>query len=147
MTADLKNDSPPDLSDEAGTVDSSSQINEKALLRKLDLKLLPAVGILYLLSFLDRSNAGNEYLTGLTLYFIGYVLFELQIPCNIILKRTTPRLWLPTLTVAWGIVATLLGIVQNKTGFFIARFFLGVTESGLFPGGFTREGCSSEWPC
>ncbi|KAI1036099.1 hypothetical protein LB504_011528 [Fusarium proliferatum] len=132
MTADLKNDSPPDLSDEAGTIDSSSQINEKALLRKLDLKLLPAVGILYLLSFLDRSNAGNEYLTGLTLYFIGYVLFE--IPCNIILKRTTPRLWLPTLTVAWGIVATLLGIVQNKTGFFIARFFLGVTESGLFPG-------------
>ncbi|RKK93620.1 hypothetical protein BFJ68_g15477 [Fusarium oxysporum] len=139
MAADLKNDSPPDLSDEAGTVDSSSPINEKALLRRLDLKLLPAVGILYLLSFLDRSNvgnariegmiddlhmSGNEYLTGLTLYFIGYVLFE----------RTTPRLWLPTLTVAWGIVATLLGIVQNKTGFFIARFFLGVTESGLFPG-------------
>jgi hypothetical protein len=57
-----------------------------------------------------------------------------QIPCNIILKRTTPRLWLPTLTIAWGIVATLLGIVQNKAGFFVARFFLGVTESGLFPG-------------
>ncbi|KAG5816270.1 hypothetical protein H9Q74_011220 [Fusarium xylarioides] len=157
MPADLKNDSPPDLSDEAGTIDSGSQINEKALLRKLDLKLLPAVGILYLLSFLDRSNvgnariegmiddlhmSGNEYLTGLTLYFIGYVLFE--IPCNIILKRTTPRLWLPTLTVAWGIVATLLSIVQNKTGFFIARFFLGVTESGLFPGGFTRKGCYLE---
>ena len=31
-------------------------INEKALLRKLDLKLLPAVTLLYLLSFLDRSN-------------------------------------------------------------------------------------------
>lgn len=31
-------------------------INEKALLRKLDYHLLPAVGILYLLSFLDRSN-------------------------------------------------------------------------------------------
>lgn len=31
-------------------------VNEKALLRKLDAKLLPAVGILYLLSFLDRSN-------------------------------------------------------------------------------------------
>ena len=27
---------------------------------------------------------GNQYLTGLTLYFVGYVLFEL--PCNIILK-------------------------------------------------------------
>jgi hypothetical protein len=31
-------------------------INERALLRKIDAKLLPAVGILYLLSFLDRSN-------------------------------------------------------------------------------------------
>ena len=27
-----------------------------------------------------------------------------------------------------------MGIVQNLTGFFIARFFLGVAESGLFPG-------------
>lgn len=34
----------------------SQAINEKALLRKLDVKLLPAVAILYLLSFLDRSN-------------------------------------------------------------------------------------------
>ena len=41
---------------------------------------------------------------------------------------------MPTLTVLWGVVATLMGIVQNLTGFFIARFFLGVTESGLFPG-------------
>ena len=31
-------------------------INERALLRKLDFKLLPALTLLYLLSFLDRSN-------------------------------------------------------------------------------------------
>lgn len=31
-------------------------VNETALLRKLDLRLLPAVSLLYLLSFLDRSN-------------------------------------------------------------------------------------------
>ena len=30
--------------------------NERSLLRKLDRRLLPAVGVLYLLSFLDRSN-------------------------------------------------------------------------------------------
>ncbi|KAF1941294.1 MFS transporter [Clathrospora elynae] len=122
-------------------------INEKKLLRMLDLRLLPAVSILYLLSFLDRSNVanarieglttdlkmtGNQYLTGLTLYFIGYVLFE--IPCNIILKRTTPKFWLPTLTLVWGVVATLMGVTQNLTGFFVVRFFLGVAESGLFPG-------------
>ncbi|KAH8174892.1 major facilitator superfamily protein [Sarocladium implicatum] len=125
----------------------SAEVNEKSLLRKIDRHLLPGVGILYLLSFLDRSNVGNariegltddlnmtgnEYLTGLTLYFLGYVLFE--IPCNIILKRTTPRFWLPTLTIAWGVVATLMGVCHNMAGFFVARFFLGVTESGLFPG-------------
>ncbi|KAH6661021.1 major facilitator superfamily domain-containing protein [Truncatella angustata] len=122
-------------------------IDEKSLLRKLDARLLPAVGILYLLSFLDRSNVGNariegmltdlhmtpdQYLNGLTLYFVGYVIFE--IPCNVVLKKTSPRIWLPTLTIAWGVVATLLGIVQSYPGFLVARFFLGVTESGLFPG-------------
>lgn len=68
----------------------------------------------------------------LTIYFIGYVLFE--IPCNIILKRTTPKFWLPTLMLLWGIVATLMGIATTYPGFLVARFFLGVTESGLFPG-------------
>jgi MFS family permease len=125
----------------------SANINEAALVRKLDLRLLPSVTVLYLLSFLDRSNVGNarlegltkdlhmtgnQYLTGLTLFFIGYVLFE--IPANIVLKRTSPRLWLPTLTLFWGIVATLMGVTQNMAGFFVVRFFLGVTEAGLFPG-------------
>jgi MFS family permease len=50
------------------------------------------------------------------------------------LKKTTPRIWLPTLTLVWGVVATLLGIVQNYSGFLSSRFFLGVAESGLFPG-------------
>lgn len=31
-------------------------VNEKKLLAKLDLRLLPGVAVLYLLSFLDRSN-------------------------------------------------------------------------------------------
>ena len=36
--------------------DAYSGIDQKALLRKLDWKLLPALTLLYLLSFLDRSN-------------------------------------------------------------------------------------------
>jgi hypothetical protein len=47
-------------------VESTTTVNEKSLLRKLDLKLLPAVSILYLLSFLDRSNVGNARVEGLT---------------------------------------------------------------------------------
>ncbi|CAI4220087.1 unnamed protein product [Parascedosporium putredinis] len=123
---------PGDISSDAGEI--AETVNEKALLRKIDGHLLPAVGLLYLCPSSTglMCAAGNEYLTGLTLYFVGYVIFE--IPCNIILKKTTPRVWLPTLTIAWGIVATLMGIVTNLPGFLIARFFLGVTESGLFPG-------------
>ena len=47
----------PTVSDEELEVDQEvSDVNEKALLRKLDLHLLPALTLLYLLSFLDRSN-------------------------------------------------------------------------------------------
>ena len=77
-------------------------------------------------------QAGNEYLTALTAYFVGHVLFD--IPCNIVLKLTTPRLWLPTLTLTWGIVCVLMGFTQSFAGFFTARFFLGVADSGLIPG-------------
>ena len=38
-----------------------SKTEEKALLRKLDLKLLPPLTLLYLLSFLDRSNSRSNH--------------------------------------------------------------------------------------
>lgn len=66
------------------------------------------------------------------MYFIGYVLLE--VPCNIVLKLTTPRFWLPTLTLTWGIVCTLMGITHNFSGFLAARFFLGIAECGFVPG-------------
>lgn len=43
-------------SPDAEGIETGSLINEKKLLRKLDLKLLPPLTLLYLLSFLDRSN-------------------------------------------------------------------------------------------
>ena len=47
----------PNTTSESTLGDAEHQaINEKALLRKLDLRLLPPLTILYLLSFLDRSN-------------------------------------------------------------------------------------------
>jgi MFS family permease len=166
------------------TEDGGGGIDEKKLLRKIDWHLVPGLAVLFLLSYLDRTNgspsfsfpslgflsspfsrkcshrgsrrrhthecvslrcpwsarlsppfkiqAGNQYLTTLTIYFIGYALFE--IPSNVVLKLTTPRLWLPTLTLAWGIVCTLMGLTQSFTGFLVARFFLGVAEAGLLPG-------------
>ena len=37
-------------------VEPVTDINEKALVRKIDSRLLPALTVLYLCSFLDRSN-------------------------------------------------------------------------------------------
>ena len=125
-------------------------IHTYATLPSRDTHLLPAVCILYLLSFLDRANVANarlegltkdlgitpnQYLTGLTLFFVGYILFEVL--WNVCLKRVGPKIWLPSTTLAFGIVATLPGVVQQKNGlagFFIVRFMLGVAEGALFPG-------------
>ncbi|THH16559.1 hypothetical protein EW146_g4101 [Bondarzewia mesenterica] len=64
--------------------------------RPFAIRLLPALTLLYLLSFLDRTNVGNAKLDGLTidlhisapayntslaLYFIAYVTFE--VPANV----------------------------------------------------------------
>lgn len=63
---------------------------------------------------------------------MGYVLWE--VPANIVLKKFNPKVWLPTLTLAWGIVSICQGFVKNQAGLFAVRFFLGTAEAGLFPG-------------
>lgn len=61
-TADATKEAGIDMKDESTYSPSSDSlaeavgINEKALLRKLDYKLLPPLTLLYLLSYLDRSN-------------------------------------------------------------------------------------------
>jgi hypothetical protein len=53
---DIKDKPTPDSS---SVSDTSFNVNEKALLRKLDMRLLPPLTLLYLLSFLDRSNGST----------------------------------------------------------------------------------------
>ncbi|PTD03776.1 putative transporter [Fusarium culmorum] len=126
---------------------------EKALLRKLDMWIVPPVMLLYLLSFLDRVNIGNARLYGMEedlglvgdqLYrestrnlsntgrFVTYIASEL--PSNLVIKKFTPSRWISFITVSWGIVATLTGIVQDFKGLIACRVILGALEGGLFPG-------------
>ncbi|KIJ64455.1 hypothetical protein HYDPIDRAFT_90046 [Hydnomerulius pinastri MD-312] len=145
-------------------VQNYDSAEDRALLRKVDLRLLPVLTLLYLLSFLDRSNIGNAkidgmltdlgvpapgYNTSLAIYFVGYILFE--IPANVPfwllsfsprgsylmelrLKHFNPQIWLPSLTLVWGIVSICQGLVTNQAGLFGIRFLLGAAEAGLFPG-------------
>ncbi|GFF54656.1 uncharacterized transporter C1002.16c [Aspergillus udagawae] len=120
---------------------------EKRVLRKMDLRLIPMLSVLYLLAFLDRGNIGNakieglvedlgltsqEYSWCLTVFFFTYCAFEM--PSNLLLKKLRPSRWLPFLMIAWGIVMTLMGVVHNYAGLLSARIFLGVAEAGLYPG-------------
>ncbi|KAK5998874.1 putative transporter [Cladobotryum mycophilum] len=126
---------------------SFRDIDEKKVLRKMDMRLIPMLALLYLLSFLDRGNIGNAKIEGLiedlhmtpnqynwclTVFFFTYAAFE--VPSNLLLKKLRPSRWLPLIMVCWGTVMTLMGIVKNYHGLLIARLFLGLTEAGLFPG-------------
>jgi MFS family permease len=120
---------------------------DKALVRKMDLWLIPWLSLLYLLSFLDRTNIGNarvanmekslhmhgtDYNVALTIFFISYAGFEPL--TNIAIKRWSPRVFFTGIILVWGIIMTLMGVVTNKAGLYACRFFLGIAEAGLFPG-------------
>ncbi|TFK43569.1 major facilitator superfamily domain-containing protein [Crucibulum laeve] len=140
----------PHIHHALGSVESGPTYDKErthTLLRKMDWNLVPFLALLYLLSFLDRSNIGNARLAGLekslgmkgldynvalAVFFPWYVAAE--IPSNIMMKRTSPSLWLCIIMIAWGICMTLMGTVTNFTGLLVVRMALGVAEGGLFPG-------------
>lgn len=120
---------------------------DRKLLWKLDLRLIPWLCLLYLISFLDRTNIGNARLDGLekslnitggqynaclSIFFVSYALFEPL--TNILLKRLRPSVFIPTIMVVWGMIMVTMGLCHNFQGMMAARFFLGVAEAGLFPG-------------
>ncbi|CAG8649738.1 14830_t:CDS:10 [Cetraspora pellucida] len=120
---------------------------EKRLVQKLDIRILPLLTLLYTLSFLDRVNignaklanlerdlnlTGNEYNWSLGIFFLGYVIFE--VPSNIILIKTKPSIWISTLMVMWGAIMIGMAFVKNFSQLMATRFLLGAFESGLFPG-------------
>lgn len=120
----------------------------KRLIRKIDITLIPFLALLYLLSFLDRTNIGNarldsleedlniegglQYNDALAIFFPFYVAAE--IPSNMAMKRWRPSIWIPSIMVAWAICTTLMGIVTNYAGLMACRSALGIAEGGLFPG-------------
>ncbi|KAH9901491.1 MFS general substrate transporter [Cubamyces lactineus] len=121
-------------------------IDEAKVIRKIDIRVVPVLCILYLLAFLDRVNisnaavfglkqdlnlGGNEFNTALVVFFVPYVLFE--IPSNALLKHFKPHVWLSLCMFLFGLITLLQGFTQNFSGLVATRFFLGVVESGVFP--------------
>ena len=120
---------------------------ERSAIRKVCIRLVPFVALMFFINYLDRTAIGfagpngmNEAL-GLAaaqygfasgVFFIGYILLE--VPSNLALHRFGARRWLARIMVTWGIVAVLFTWVQSFAQLSILRFLLGVAEAGFFPG-------------
>lgn len=120
---------------------------EKSAIRKVSLRLVPFVALMFFINFLDRtaiSFAGPNGLNkdlGLSaaqfgfaagVFFIGYIFLE--IPSNLALHRFGARRWLARIMVTWGIVTLLFTWVSTIPGLYALRVFLGIAEAGFFPG-------------
>ncbi|KAM5387761.1 hypothetical protein ACJA88_001021 [Fusarium oxysporum] len=131
----------------AGLTEEEAREAEKKLLRKIDMKLVPWLCLLYLICFLDRTNIGNAKIAGLlddvhmdthhfnltlTIFYISYAVFEPL--ANVLLKWSKPSIFIPAIMVLWGASMLGMGFVKTWDGLMAARWFLGVTEAGLFPG-------------
>src|SRR5271165_1231918 len=127
-------------------IDAGLVSAEAKTVRKVQIRIIPFIFLLYIVAFLDRINisfaaltmnkelgiSSQQYgfLTGI--FFIGYFLFE--IPSNLLLHKIGARIWIARILISWGIVAILTGFVQNVSQLYAARFLLGLAEAGYFPG-------------
>ncbi len=119
---------------------------ERAVIRKVVVRLLPFLILLYLTNYLDRVNVGFAALTmnrdiglsdtafgvGSGIFFLGYFLFE--VPSNLALQRFGARRWIARIMLSWGLVSMAMIFVEGPKSFYLLRFLLGVTEAGFFPG-------------
>ncbi len=119
---------------------------ERTVFAKVTWRLVPFMGLLYVVAYLDRVNVGSAALTmnkdiglspeiygfGAGIFFIGYFLFE--VPSNVILEKVGARLWISRIMLTWGLVSMANAFVTGPVGFYVVRFLLGLAEAGFFPG-------------
>ncbi len=120
---------------------------EKSAIKKVAVRLVPFVALMFFINYLDRTAIGFAAPNGMNddlalsaaqfgfasgVFFIGYILLE--VPSNLALHRFGARKWLARIMVSWGIVALLFAFVQNFEQLVGLRFLLGVAEAGFFPG-------------
>ncbi|RMZ87274.1 hypothetical protein DV736_g5504, partial [Chaetothyriales sp. CBS 134916] len=120
---------------------------QKKIIRRIDIRLTALLGLMYCVSLMDRTNLGiavvagmgvdlnligERYSISVLLFFITYVL--LQPPATVVLRKVGPRIFLPTITMLWGMAMICFGFVKVWTDMVALRILLGVFEAGFFPG-------------
>src|SRR4051812_25374481 len=126
----------------AGDVDA---VASRAI-RRVRLRLVPFLALLYFVAYLDRVNVGfaalqmnaalglspTDYGRGAGIFFLGYFLFE--VPSNLALARIGARVWIARIAIVWGLVSIAAMFAAGPRSFAALRFLLGAAEAGFFPG-------------
>ncbi|RST30635.1 MFS transporter [Sphingomonas ginkgonis] len=132
----------------AGTRQEGTSVDdlERPTIRQISARLMPLLGLIYMVAYIDRQNVSYAklqmvgdlglseaaYGLGASLFFIGYFLFE--VPSNLLLERVGARLWFARIMASWGVATVLLGFTSSPTMFYLLRLLLGLAEAGFFPG-------------
>jgi len=116
-------------------------------LRKLWVRIIPFVFVLYIIAFMDRGNIGysissmeatvpafTPYVLGLAsgIFFIGYFVF--QMPGTYLVEKWSARAIIAIFLFGWGIFAMLTGTARTPVTLYTFRFITGFMEGGFFPG-------------
>ena len=126
--------------------DPGPVVDRAATYRSIALRVMPLLVVCYIVSFIDRTNIGIAqeglerdlsfgpavYGLGVTVFFVGFILFE--VPSNALMARIGARKTLVRIMLSWGVVTIATMFVRDELTFYLARFLLGVAEAGFFPG-------------
>ena len=129
---------------EASPIRSHSALSRAV--SRVRLRLVPFLMLMYVISFLDRSNIGfakqalqssvgispASYALAAGLFFISYSFCGL--PSNLVLHRIGAKIWMACIMTAWGAASMATMFVKGDTSLYTVRLLLGVTEAGFFPG-------------
>jgi ACS family tartrate transporter-like MFS transporter len=121
-------------------------VDRRKLCRRIAWRIVPLLFTLYIISYLDRVNAGFAKLQmqeklnfspgvfgwGLGIFFAGYLILE--IPGALLVERWSARKWFARILVTWGLCSMGTALVRTPVQFYVARFLLGLAEAGFFPG-------------
>ncbi|KAJ6021785.1 hypothetical protein N7540_007289, partial [Penicillium herquei] len=122
------------------------EIDEKALVRKIDWMIMPLMWAAYNLQYLDKvlinyasvmgllsdTHMQTNHFSDLTLaFYVTYLFFEL--PTGFLMQRLPTAKYLGFNVTLWGLMTTLNCTAKNFGGLMTLRVLLGCFESAIAP--------------
>ncbi|CED84380.1 Permease of the major facilitator superfamily [Phaffia rhodozyma] len=104
----------------------TKRARERALVRKIDLLLMPILTISYGLQYYDKAVLGSAGVFG--------IIKDLVLPFALVLQRVNLSRTLSLCVFIWGVICILTVVVSDYKGLVVQRFFLGLVEAAVSPG-------------